>query len=178
MKALVIADDDEVLDLLSPCEVDLLISLGDLSDATILGVAERINAKRIYAVKGNHDTGEAFSPPIVDLHRVVKISSGIAFGGFCGCWKYNPVGLHLFEQNEVSHLMSHMPGVDVFIAHNSPRGVHECDQKAHIGFDSFRDYINKYQPRLFLHGHQHLNSTKRFGKTEVVGVFGFKFVDF
>jgi hypothetical protein len=131
MNALVIADDDEVLDLLSLCEVDLLISLGDLSDATIIGVAEKINAKRIYAVKGNHDTGEAFSPPIVDLHRVVKISSGIAFGGFCGCWKYNPVGLHLFEQKDVSHLMSYMLGVDVFIAHNSPRGgqVWRCTRR-------------------------------------------------
>jgi len=176
MQALIIADDDEVLELLSPCDVDLLISLGDLSDATILAVAEKTNAKRIYAVKGNHDGVESFSPPIVDLHRVVKISGGIAFGGFCGCWKYNPVGLHLFEQKDVSLLISHMPGVDVFIAHNSPRGVHECDKKAHIGFDSFREYIEKYQPRLFLHGHQHLNSTTKIGKTEVVGVFGFKFI--
>ena len=73
--------------------------------------------------------------------------------------------------------MTHMSGVDIFIAHYSPRGVDERDQHAHIGFDSFKDYIDTYQPRLFLHGHQHVNSISKIGRTEVVGVFGFRFVD-
>jgi Icc-related predicted phosphoesterase len=177
MKALIIADDDEVSSLIKPCDVDLLISLGDLSDITILKTAKTVNARKIYAVKGNHDSGEVFSQPIVDLHRVIKISDGTAFGGFCGCWKYKPIGFHIFEQQDVFSLMSHMSAVDIFIAHNSPRGVHERDQHAHVGFDSFKDYINRYQPRLFLHGHQHVNSTMKIGKTEVLGVFGFRFVD-
>lgn len=177
MKVLIIADDDEVSSLIKPCEVDLLISLGDLSDITILKTAKTVNASKIYAVKGNHDSGEVFSQPIVDLHRVIKISDGTAFGGFCGCWKYKPRGFHLFEQEDVFSLMSHMSAVDIFIAHNSPRGVHERDQHTHVGFDSFKDYIDRYQPRLFLHGHQHVNSTMKIGKTEVLGVFGFRFVD-
>ena len=177
MKALIIADDDAVSSLINPCDVDLLISLGDLSDITILKIAKTVNASKIYAVKGNHDSGEVFSQPIVDLHRVVKISGGTAFGGFCGCWKYKPRGFHLFEQKDVFSLMSHMSGVDIFIAHNSPRGVHERNQNTHIGFDSFKEYIDTFQPQLFLHGHQHTNSFSKIGRTEILGVFGFKFID-
>ena len=64
MRTLIIADDDEIADLINPCEVDLLISLGDLSDITILEVAKKVNARRIYAVKGNQDSGEAFPEPV------------------------------------------------------------------------------------------------------------------
>ena len=177
MRTLIIADDDEIADLINPCEVDLLISLGDLSDITILEVAKKVNARRIYAVKGNHDSGEAFPEPIVNLHRVVKISGGTAFGGFCGCWRYQPRGFHLFEQKEVFDLMSHMSEVDVFIAHDSPRGIHERNQRTHFGFDAFTEYINTFQPPLFLHGHQHVNSVSKMGRTEVLGVFGYKFMD-
>ena len=177
MKVLIIADDDEVSYLIKPCDVDLLISLGDLSDITILKTAKTVNASKIYAVKGNHDSGEVFSQPIVDLHRVIKISDGTAFGGFCGCWKYKPRGFHIFEQKDVFSLMSHMSAVDIFIAHNSPRGVHERDQHAHIGFDAFKEYITTFQPQLFLHGHQHVNSLSKIGRTEILGVFGFKFID-
>ena len=177
MKVLIIADDDEVSSLIHPCNVDLLISLGDLSDITILKIAKTVNAGKIYAVKGNHDSGEVFSQPIVDLHRVVKISGGTAFGGFCGCWKYKPKGFHLFEQKDVFSAITHMSGVDIFIAHNSPRGVHERDQHTHIGFDAFKEYITTFQPQLFLHGHQHVNSLSKIGRTEILGVFGFKFID-
>jgi len=177
MKVLIIADDDEISSLIYPCDVDLLISLGDLSDITILKIAKTVNAGKIYAVKGNHDSDEVFSQPIVDLHRVVKISNGTAFGGFCGCWKYKPRGAHIFEQKEVFSLITHMSGVDIFIAHNSPRGVHERDQDAHIGFDAFKEYITTFQPQLFLHGHQHVNSLSKIGRTEILGVFGFKFID-
>ena len=177
MKALIIADDDAVSSLINPCDVDLLISLGDLSDITILKIAKTVNASKIYAVKGNHDSGEVFSQPIVDLHRVVKISGGTAFGGFCGCLKYKPRGFHLFEQEDVFSLITHMSGVDIFIAHNSPRGVHEREQNAHIGFDAFKEYITTFQPQLFLHGHQHVNSLSKIGRTEILGVFGFKFID-
>ena len=42
-----------------------------------------------------------------------------------------------------------LPAVDVFIAHNSPRHVHDRDDEVHIGFTSFNTYITWAKPKLF-----------------------------
>ncbi len=61
MKVLIIADDDEVSSLINPCDVDLLISLGDLSDTTILKIAKTVKASkmvpRYFQWKGGGLTG-------------------------------------------------------------------------------------------------------------------------
>ena len=46
-----------------------------------------------------------------------------------------------------------------------------------LPFDAFKEYITTFQPQLFLHGHQHVNSLSKIGRTEILGVFGFKFID-
>ena len=37
---------------------------------------------------------------------------------------------------------------------------------------SFDRYIERAQPRLFLHGHQHVNQDTLVGRTQVMGVYG------
>ena len=69
-------------------------------------------------------------------------------------------------------MMRIFPRVDVFIAHNSPAGIHERDREVHQGFEGFLDYINTRRPRYFLHGHQHMNGITEIGDTCVIGVFG------
>ena len=46
-------------------------------------------------------------------------------------------------------------GVDVVVTHAPPRGIHDGDDLCHQGFACFRWLIDKYRPRLFLHGHIH-----------------------
>jgi hypothetical protein len=70
--------------------------------------------------------------------------------------------------------MAGFPPVDVFVAHNSPRRVHNRDDEVHLGFDAFGGYIDRAGPRLFLHSHQHVNRETRIEGTTVVGVFGFR----
>jgi hypothetical protein len=69
-------------------------------------------------------------------------------------------------------LIGQLPPVDVFVAHNSPAGVHERDQDVHQGFAALTDYIRRHTPRLMIHGHQHFNRETVVGRTRVVGVFG------
>jgi len=99
MTALVIADDEDFLKALPVAPADVLISCGDLPDADILMAAERCGCRQIFAVKGNHDSGAPFRKPIVDLHLQTFQFEGITFGGFCGAWRYKPVGHYLFEQD-------------------------------------------------------------------------------
>lgn len=174
MTLLIIADDDSAISRLPEVRADLLISCGDMPDEMILRAASRCSCKHILAVKGNHDSAAPFADPIVNLHLNTFAFQGIIFGGFGGSWKYKPRGHHLFEQSEVELALKSFPKTDVFIAHNSPAQVHDKDDFVHAGFTGFNSYIARNQPRLFLHGHQHVAIETMMGSTRVIGSYGFR----
>lgn len=180
MKALVIADcDDLVFDGLVE-RVDLVIALGDIAESYINSLRAKLGEATVLAVKGNHDLPNAFSEGIKDLHLTKLTISGTAFGGMNGSWKYKPKGHFLYSQEEARNFMGNFPSVDVFISHNSPRGIHERDIEIndhHQGFECFLDYINRTQPKVFLHGHQHVNLETKIGSTRVIGVYGVKYIE-
>jgi uncharacterized protein len=177
VKLLVIADDDSAINGLTPDRADAVIACGDLADNAILKAAELSQCPRILAVKGNHDGAGAFPFPIVDLHFNIERYGGLVFGGCNGSWKYKPRGHFLYEQSEVERLLLSFPSVDVFVAHNSPRGIHDKDDEVHTGFEAFTNYIHRAKPRLFIHGHQHVNTETQVGETRVVGVYGCKWLE-
>jgi uncharacterized protein len=172
LQVVVIADDDSQAGWKAGSQADLLISCGDLWDQTIQRVCRSYLCRRAFAVRGNHDAATAFPPGIEDLHLTICEFQGLRFGGFRGCWRYKPRGNHLWDQWEVGELLREFPAVDVFVAHNSPRGIHEVDTGVHQGFQDFRDYIDRARPRFFIHGHQHIESTTRLGDTLIMGVYG------
>ncbi len=178
MKTLVIADDEFFIRRLPPDgRADLLISLGDLPDAVILQAAEKCRCREILAVKGNHDASAPFPAPVRDLHLKCFTFDRVTFGGFCGAWKFKPRGNYLFEQEDVEKLLAGFPPVDVFIAHNSPRGVHDRDDEVHLGFHAFSNHIARTRPKVFLHGHMHRDLETWIGGTRVIGIYGHRFLD-
>jgi Icc-related predicted phosphoesterase len=176
MNLLIIADDEFVGRRVPDCQVDLLVSCGDLPDDVILEVAARCHCREIFAVKGNHDSSAPFRSPIRDMHLATLQFRGVTFGGFCGSWKYKPRGNYLFEQSEVEKALDGFPRVDVFVAHNSPRLVHDRDDEVHIGFAAFSNYLTTARPRFFLHGHQHHDVETLVGQTQVIGTYGHRFL--
>lgn len=176
MTLLVIADNEALLNNLPDAHADVLVSCGDLPDQTILCAAQRCRCRHILAVKGNHDSSASFETPIIDLHLGVHTIRRITFGGFCGAWKYKPKGNYLFEQSEVDKALTAFPHVDVFVAHNSPRMIHDRDDDVHIGFGAFNSYLTRTHPRWLLHGHQHVNTESTVGATRVVGTYGHRFM--
>jgi Icc-related predicted phosphoesterase len=174
MTLLVLSDDDAVRHNLERKRVDVLISCGDMTDNILLQIAKAVQCSCIFAVKGNHDSRDPFLAPITDLHLAVQTLGGLRLGGFNGSWRYKPRGHYLYEQSEVERLLRTFPPVDVFVAHNSPRHIHDRDDNVHLGFEAFVDYIHRVHPRLFLHGHQRMNQETRIGGTRVIGVYGQK----
>lgn len=172
MRLLAVADDDQIVKATRTEKADVVVACGDLLDHTIAEAGRACEAARIFAVKGNHDSSGGFAPPIVDLHLRTEIYGGLVFGGFRGSWRYKPRGHFLYDQDEVDRLLARFPSVDVFITHNSPRHVHDRDDEVHLGFDAFASYIHRVQPRLLIHGHQHINRESLIGNTRVMGVFG------
>ena len=168
-----IADDDSLVGCIKPnIDIDLLISLGDLYDVTIENAIDIYAPEYAVAIRGNHCVSSAFSLPTIDLHLQTTECFGLTLGGFAGSWQYKRLGNYMYTQEKVHELLKDLPAVDVFIAHNSPRGIHERDNIIHQGFDAFLDYIDRVQPTYFLHGHQHCNRISYRGKTCVMGVYG------
>jgi len=172
MNLLVIADDESVGSQVPDCNVDVLVSCGDLPDELIFKIAKKCHCQEILAVKGNHDSSASFPAPIRDLHLTVFPFRGVKFGGFCGSWKYKPRGNYLFENAEVERFLAGFPAVDVFVTHNSPRLVHDREDDVHLGFAAFNQYIQRAKPKLMLHGHQHENVESLIGGTRVIGTYG------
>lgn len=174
MKILVLADIDEFHWRHGSGQADLVISCGDVSDSLILEAAKAHNCTNIFAVKGNHDPASPFPEPIVDLHMTMKTFGGLTLYGFNGAWQYKPRGHFLYPQAKVRAYMVVVRNVDIFIAHNSPKGIHDKNDDIHTGFEAFTEYIAQFKPLLLIHGHQHVNQETVVNGTRVIGVYGYR----
>lgn len=172
MKILVLADMDDLHWRQGSGEADLVISCGDIADSLILEAAQAWGCPPVLAVKGNHDLHMPFPAPIEDLHLQVREHGSWKFGGFNGSWKYKPRGHFLYEQDEAETLLSSFPPVDIFVSHNSPHGIHDRDDDVHHGFHGLNTFMARVQPRLLIHGHQHVNRETVIGNTRIIGVYG------
>jgi len=155
--------------------VDVILSCGDIHPK----VFDLIRAKTsspIFGVAGNHDG--VLPAEVINLHFKIKQFGEIKLGGFGGAWRYKENGRNLYSDEEVRTLLSFFPEVDVFVAHNPMEGVNEIDDGVHNGFSAFTDYCRRKSVPLFLHGHSGLEAEERVENTLVVGVNGFKLMDF
>lgn len=177
MKLLILADIDDLHWTHGSGKADMLLSCGDIYDQVILEAAKAYDCPLILAVKGNHDSHAPFPDPIVDLHLQTREYGGLRFGGLNGSWRYKPQGHFLYDQAEAESLLADFPPVDVFIAHNSPRGIHDQDDGVHYGFEALNTYILLAKPKLLIHGHQHVNMETQVGATRVIGVYGHRLVE-
>jgi len=172
MTALVLADFDDIHWDGGRGKADLLISCGDVDDNLIAEVSEAYKCQTVIAVRGNHDRSAHFAQSIIDLHLNKVEIKGVSFGGFQGSWKYKPRGNYLYEQDEVEEALKDFPRVDVFVAHNSPRRLHDKEDGPHYGFEAFNTYIKLRRPKIFIHGHQHIRRQTKVEETVVIGAYG------
>jgi len=143
----------------------------------ILRAAEAWQCPAVLAVKGNHDSDAPFPAPVVDLHLRTMNLGSLSFGGLNGCLQYKPRGAFLYYQEEVEAFLEAFPAVDIFLAHNSPRGLHDREDEVHTGFTALNAYIKRAAPYLLLHGHQHQECESLVGRTRVIGVLGWREIE-
>lgn len=183
MNILAIADRRpkiDIQDVVRQNNVELIVTLGDLTREDLLQL-EQITVIPKIGVYGNHDSG-TYMPDlgIWDMHLKVWDYNGLRFGGFQGCVRYkeNPDAI-MCTQEEATRLMANFPKVDVFLCHCPPRGINDEEEVAHQGFDVLRDYIEREQPKVLLHGHTYPteeNVVKQHGPTRIEYVFEYKIV--
>jgi len=175
MKILVISDDDGIGGIRLPDErYDLILTCGDVLQYTINEIQRNAEIPA-YGVAGNHDNYEL--PDRMNLHLKIKEYRGYKFGGFEGSWKYKPIGYHLYSDQAVQVKLKDFLYVDVFLAHNPPKGIHDMADDVHNGFSAFYEYIQRQKPMYFIHGHVHKNQESQVGETKVISVYGCRFLE-
>lgn len=150
-------------------EYDLILSAGDLKAAYLSFVVTMARAPVLY-VHGNHDTGYAVTEPegcdCID-GKIVEYR-GLRVLGLGGCVWYRP-GDHQYTQKQMAKRIRKLRwdiakygGVDIVVTHAPPAGVGDSDDRAHQGFESFLELIDRYHPRYLLHGHVHKSYSMDF----------------
>jgi Icc-related predicted phosphoesterase len=66
--------------------------------------------------------------------------------------------------------------LDILLTHAAPSGLNDRPDPAHVGFEAFVRFIERYKPKYLLHGHVHLydinaRRSVRHGETEIINVY-------
>ena len=144
--------------------LDLVLAAGDLAPQYLSFIATYTTAPVLY-VHGNHDTCYDKTPPdgCICVDDTVYTYKGLRIMGLGGsmCYNMNPYQYAEKEMRaryrKLKFKLWRAGGVDILLTHSPARGINDQDDLPHRGFSVFRDIMDKYHPKLFVHGHVHLN---------------------
>ena len=168
MKILIVSDEEcpFLWDYYTPGKLDgydLIISCGDLNAKYLSFLVTMAKCPVLY-VHGNHDTGYKYNPPegCDCIDDAIVVYNGVRILGLGGCRKYHP-GAHQYTEKQMRMRIAllkwkihQLGGVDIVGAHAPPEGLGDDTDPAHWGFAAFREFLDKYHPGYFIHGHVHM----------------------
>ena len=144
--------------------LDLILSCGDLSRDYLEFLGTLAGCPVVY-VRGNHDDSYALHPPegCLCIEDQIFTYKGLRILGLGGSLRYRD-GRNMYTETQMSLRILRMTGklhfsrgFDILVTHAPARGINDLDTPSHRGFQCFTSLLDKYQPRLFLHGHIHKN---------------------
>lgn len=166
--------------------LDCIISCGDLCASYLNSLANKAQVPLFY-VAGNHDFHYRYERPKgTNLDMKIVEFKGLRLVGFQGSMRYNHKAYQYTEaqmKKRVRHVQYRLlfnRHVDIVVTHSPPAGIYSVDDICHQGFFAYRKFIEKYEPRYFLHGHFHLDYlpglSRReniLGNTKIINCVGF-----
>ena len=177
--------------------VDLVLGCGDLPYEYLEFIVSGLNVPLLY-VPGNHDPAYDEKNPVAradgcdNVDRRVQRVKGLTVAGLGGSVRYHPHQPNQYSQGDMylrllgfapallwSRLRTRAP-LDILIAHSPPRGIHDDDDPAHVGFAAFGELIRAFKPRFFLHGHTMVYKSNltspvtRVGATTVINIYPYR----
>jgi Icc-related predicted phosphoesterase len=174
-------------------DVDMVVSCGDLPAAYLEFVLTVLNVPLVY-VPGNHDPDRMAVPGGVAIDGRWQTILGLRLVGLGGSQRYKPSGRHQYTQTGMAwRILRSYPrallgrwkrgyALDLMITHSPPLGIHDGQDKAHVGFRAFRRFMRWTRPRYLLHGHQHVHrnldpTETKYHETIVLNVFPYRVLD-
>ncbi len=143
--------------------VDLIISCGDLKPQYLSFLATFAKVPILY-VHGNHDAIYETTPPdgCICIDDDLYVYNGIRILGLGGSQCYN-FGAYQYSEREMRSRIFKLRrklrkygGFDILVTHAPALELNDGEDLPHKGFQAFRDLLDKYKPKYFLHGHVHL----------------------
>ena len=172
--------------------VELIISCGDLDPGYLSFFATVCHAPLIY-VRGNHDEVYEDQPPegCICIEDDIDVHKGIRIMGLGGSMQYIPRASNQYTEKAMKKRIRKMrwklwrhKGFDILVAHAPAYQLNDMEDLPHRGFESFRDLMEKYKPKFFIHGHVHANyggAFKRrdqYGDTMVVNAYEYHMIEY
>lgn len=166
--------------------IDLIVSCGDLHNDYLEYLLTMTNAPLLY-VFGNHDTTGPEGGTCID--GKIYTSGGVSFMGLGGSMRYRE-GVNMYTEREMRRRVRKLrfrawrKGVDVFAAHSPAKGWGDLPDLAHTGFEVFNDVMNRYRPKIMLHGHVHMSYGRirreylHTSGTRIINVCGYSVIYF
>ena len=178
MKILIVADHESkrIWDYYQPGmlkDYDLILSAGDLSPH-YLEFLVTMGKAPLYYVHGNHDDCYEKVPPLgcecID-GKVVNFK-GLRILGLGGSMRYNQ-GKNMYTPAQMRRkVLKATPGIwknrgfDILLTHAPAKGLHDGDDLPHQGFEEFLKLLDRYEPRWFIHGHNHKNYSSGYKRLD------------
>lgn len=175
-------------------DVEAILGCGDLPADYLDFVISMLDVP-LYYVPGNHDPDDYEIPGGECIDGRLVRRGGLWLAGLGGSRRYKPQGRHQYSEvgmglRVLRLALRALPlrllrgtGVDILLTHAPPRGVHDRQDEAHVGFASFHMLLRLVRPRLVLHGHIHLHpnidtvSSELYG-SRVLSVFPYRRVTY
>ena len=168
MKILLVSDVEEpaLWDYYRPGrlkEYDMILSAGDLKAEYLSFLVTMANVPVLY-VHGNHNTSyDRFPPEGCDcIEDKLVTYKGLRILGLGGSAVYSG-GPHQYTERQMARRIRRLNravkkahGVDIVLTHCPPKGLGDADDYAHRGFESFLPMLDRWKPKVLVHGHVHL----------------------
>jgi len=180
MKILVLSDQESqsLYNYYSPEKltgIDLIIACGDLKPEYLEFFPTMTNATLVY-VLGNHDKWHPKKKAggCICIEDDIFEYNGIRILGLGGSMRYHPEAPCQYTEQEMHRRIKKLfwklrrtKGFDILVTHSPARGVNDMDDLPHQGFACFRELMEKYQPKFFIHGHVHANYGSGFKREDI-----------
>lgn len=169
-------------------DIDFIIAAGDLSNDYLDYIFTLLNKELIF-VNGNHVYNSAHNIDFCkNIDQKIINFQNLKIMGFDGSqiYSYNPhqyseLQVKLMIMKRLFSLIARKP--DIVVSHTPPFGIHDRDDYIHTGFKSYHYILKFFKPKLWIHGHVHLENHHKTQESVVNGVrfvnaYGFKIIDF
>lgn len=147
----------------------MIISCGDLAPQYLSFLVTLSHVPVLY-VHGNHDGCYKDTPPdgCICIDDRIYVHDGLRIMGLGGSMKYHTGPYQYTEKQMRRRFKKLIPrifrhkGIDILVTHSPALKINDGEDLPHKGFEVFREIMDRYHPKYFLHGHVHKSYTSKF----------------
>ena len=165
--------------------IDLILSCGDLDPDYLSFLASFTSAPVLY-VHGNHDGRYLTHPPegCICIDDQIYRYQGLRILGLGGSIRYSSDGAFQYTQAQMRQrvwkqwlALRRSRGFDLLLTHAPAYGLGDGDDRPHMGFEVFRELLERWEPPFFVHGHAHMTYSYKqkrlsyYNKTQIINAF-------